>query len=217
MAVILALTGCKADYSHITGYNEIENARKLYSGLFSAHLTVTDMSTGTLTQELYYYYDEQDRLCYSYYGTDGKQEYYEYHNGSEYSYSTDNESWTTLIAGDQNYRVYSKTQKMSMCDEGMIFIKPESVTSSKSEKSGDNTVITMQYDVSQLNSSMADQLGMVGQLTGFEVIYTLDKEGYCTKLIQRGKSDNNGEEMTVDYVLEIDRMNDVAQIENPVK
>lgn len=212
----VSFSGCSADYSQLEGYNEIMNARKLYSQLFSAHLTVTDTEKAMLTQELYFMYDQNDRLEYSYFGTDGKTEYYEYHNGYEYNYF-DNESreWKTLTEGEENYRGYSKTAKMSMCDEGMIFIKPESVTEASKTKDSENTVIRMTYDASALNSSMSSQLGLVGSLKSFEVIYTLDKDGYCTSMEQKGTAEQDGVTSSVDYILEIDRMNDVVEIVKP--
>ena len=43
----------------------------------------------------------------------------------------------------------TRTNKMSMTAEGMIFIKPESVTGSEVKNTADAKVITMQYDVSK--------------------------------------------------------------------
>lgn len=215
-AAAISLCGCSADYSSLEGYNEIENARKLYSELYSAHLTVTDAENDMLTQELTFMYDSANVMQYSYFGTDGSKTYYEYHNGTEYSYS-DGGEWTVLKEGDENYRSYSRAAKMSMCDEGMIFIKPESVTASKKIKDGDNTVITMQYDAEQLNSSMSSQLGLVGSLKSFEVIYTLDSNGYCIKMEQIGTAQQDMTESKVDYIMQIDKMNDIGVIEKPEK
>ena len=147
LTAVASITACSADYSHIDGYSDIENARKLYSSLYSAEITVTDKQTGTVTQELTFCYDKSDTLSYSYFGTDGKTKYYEYHNGSEYNYYSDGE-WHTLVSGDKDYVCYTRTNKMSMTAEGMIFIKPESVTSSEVKNTADTKVITMQYDVS---------------------------------------------------------------------
>ena len=127
LTAVASITACSADYSHIDGYSDIENARKLYSSLYSAEITVTDKQTGTVTQELTFCYDKSDTLSYSYFGTDGKTKYYEYHNGSEYNYYSDGE-WHTLVSGDKDYVCYTRTNKMSMTAEGMIFITPESET-----------------------------------------------------------------------------------------
>ena len=112
--LIITLSGCSVK-AEPEGYSDIKNARKLYSELYSAQLTVTDKETGTVTQELTFRYDTQDNLTYSYYGTDGTTEYYEYHNGSEYNYLSDGE-WHTLVSGDENYVAYSRSRKMSMTD-----------------------------------------------------------------------------------------------------
>ena len=49
LTAVASITACSADYSHIDGYSDIENARKLYSSLYSAEITVTDKQTGTVT------------------------------------------------------------------------------------------------------------------------------------------------------------------------
>lgn len=214
ITAITAISGCTADYSHINGYSDIENARKLYASLYSAELTVTDKETGTVTQELTFCYDQNDTLSYSYFGTDGNTKYYEYHNGSEYNYYSDGE-WHTLVSGDQNYVCYTRSNKMSMTDEGMIFIKPDSVTSSEVKETADSKTITMQYDVSKLNSSMSSQLGLVGDLDSFGVVYTLDKDGYCISMEQIGTATKDGVQSKVDYLMTVSHMNDIASVEKP--
>lgn len=214
ITAVTAVTACSADYSHIDGYNDIDNARKLYASLYSAELTVTDKETGAVTQELTFCYNQDDSLSYSYYGTDGNTKYYEYHNGSEYNYYSDGE-WHTLVSGDQNYVSYNRTNRMSMTTEGMIFIKPESVTGSEVKQTADGKIITMQYDVSKLNSSMASQLGLVGDLDSFSVVYTLDKDGYCVTMEQIGAATKDGVQSKVDYLMEVSHMNDIASVEKP--
>ena len=214
LTAVASITACSADYSHIDGYSDIENARKLYSSLYSAEITVTDKQTGTVTQELTFCYDKSDTLSYSYFGTDGKTKYYEYHNGSEYNYYSDGE-WHTLVSGDKDYVCYTRTNKMSMTAEGMIFIKPESVTGSEVKNTADAKVITMQYDVSKLNSSMASQLGLVGDLDSFSVVYTIDKDGYCTSMEQTGTATKDGVQSKVDYLMTVSHMNDIASVSKP--
>ena len=51
LTAVASITACSADYSHIDGYSDIENARKLYSSLYSAEITVTDKQTGTVTAQ----------------------------------------------------------------------------------------------------------------------------------------------------------------------
>lgn len=211
--LIVTCAGCSSKPDP-EGCSDIKNARKLYSELYSAQLTVTDEQSDTVTQELTFRYDSQDNLNYSYYGTDGNTVYYEYHNGSEYNYFSDGE-WHTLVSGDENYVCYSRSRKMSMTDEGMIFIKPESVTSSKVTETADGKTIEMEYDAAALNSSMASQLGLVGELESFRVIYTLDSDGYCTSMEQIGTAVKDGTESKVDYLMTIEHMNDIASIEQP--
>lgn len=217
VVMVICCTACQKSYSHIEGYDDVVNARKLYASLNSASLTVTDAEKGTVTQEMNFAYDVQDRLAYSYFGTDGEVNYYEYHNGYEYCYFDETE-WKTLTEGDENYHFYTRMAKMSMVDEGMIFLKGESITASEVKDSANGKIIEMTYDHNALNSSMKNQLGLVGNLISFKVIYTLDKEGYLTKMEQIGKASRDDTQSivtSINYVLEITNMNDVAKIEKP--
>ena len=107
---------------------------------------------------------------------------------------------------------------MSIVDEGMIFLKGESITDSKVTNTDKGKVIEFTYDHNALNSSMKNQLGLVGNLISFKVIYTLDSEGYLTKMEQTGKASQDDKQSIVtniNYVLEIKNMNDVSEIEKP--
>ena len=217
LIVLVVCTACQQSYSHIEGYDDVVNARKLYASLNSAQLTITDAEKGEVTQKLSFLYDIQDRLSYSYFGTDGEITLYEHHNGYEYSYF-DKTEWKTLVEGDENYHFYTRIAKMSMVDEGMIFLKGESITDSKVTNTDKGKVIEFTYDHNALNSSMKNQLGLVGNLVSFKVIYTLDSEGYLTKMEQIGKASQDDTQSIVtniNYVLEIKNMNDVSEIEKP--
>lgn len=215
--ILITCTACQKSYSHIEGYDDIVKARQLYAALNSAELTITDTEKDMVTQRLSFLYDEQERLAYSYFGTDGSTTHYEYHNGYEYSYF-DKTEWKALVEGDENYHFYTRMAKMSMVDEGMIFLKGESITDSKVTDTDNEKVIELTYDHKALNSSMKNQLGLVGNLVSFKVVYTLDRKGYLTKMEQIGKASQD-EKLSVvtniNYVLEISNMNDVAKIEKP--
>ena len=215
--IMITCTACQKSYSHIEGYDEVVNARKLYASLNSAELTISDAEKGEVTQKLSFMYDSDDRLSYSYFGTDGETRHYEYHNGYEYCYF-DKTEWKALTDGDENYHFYTRIAKMSMVDEGMIFLKGESITASEVKNTDSGKIIEMTYDHKALNSSMKNQLGLVGNLISFKVTYTLDKEGYLTKMEQTGKASQDDKQSIVtniNYVLEITNMNDIAKIEKP--
>lgn len=214
-AGILLLSGCSPDYSSIEGYNAVSSARTAYSELYSAHLTVTDLDSGIMQQELSFRYDEADRLIYSYYGTDGDTVYREYHDGYSYSYTDADGNWVTIKEGEDGYRGYNRIAKMSMTDAGMIFLKPESITQSTAEQDGSDLVITAVYRVEDLGELIKNQLGESGTLTEFKVIYTINTAGQCTKVEQIGKMDSGGEVKNIDYLLKIDSMNDVGKVDDP--
>lgn len=214
-AAAVFLCGCSANYSNIDGYDRIMKARELYTGLYAAHLTITDVENDLVTQELTFLYNDVDRLQYSYYGTDGKTVYREFHDGYDYSYTDENGEWVTIKEGEPNYRTYNRIARFSMTDAGMIFIKPESIESGSVTQNGSDTVITHVYRPEELSDMLSAQLGADSTLKEFTVIYTLDSAGYCTSMEQIGVSEQNGETKKVDYIMKIDSMNDIAAIIRP--
>lgn len=211
LMLILAISGC-ADYSNIVGHDIIMEARYLYSNLNSGHLVVKDDDTGLITQEFTFTYDSNGILMYSYFGTDGETKYYEYHNGSEYMY-TENGEWKTLTNQSENFVRYSKEQRNNLTSDITLMFIPKNITNSKEEVKQDERIYTYTYDASSLSTQ---QLGETGTLKEYSTTFTIDKNGYCTKLQQNGTIDKDGKIGKVNYTMIIDKMNDVAEVTKPV-
>ena len=104
---------------------------------------------------------------------------------------------------------------MSMTAEGMIFIKPESVTSYRSKEYGrrkDNHYAVRCFKAQQLNGFSARSCR---RLDSFSVVYTIDKDGYCTSMEQTGTATKDGVQSKVDYLMTVSHMNDIASVSKP--
>lgn len=220
MVCAMTLGGCSmfgADYSNIAAYDKIEAARDLYTALDSGRLTIVDNSSGEITQDFIFKYEE-DVLTYSYVVVDENEIYYEYHNGSEINYTTDHDAaWTALDATSEQYYVKTKTDKHPLTDRTAISINADSIVSGTvTEKADGGFTVTYDYDVEKL-ASYATVLESVGALTGFTTSLEIDGEGYCTALTQTGTFvDTDGNELAVDYTMTITEMNEVAKVTRPV-
>lgn len=211
--VIIFSAGCAgtAGYS-FDGYEDAVNAKSLYASLDSAHFYMRDNSTGTVTEEFSFMYREDGNMVYSYMGTDGETVYYEFHNGSEINYkNAGDESWSFVEQGDENYYVYSKSNKHPYASESVIALNADAITDSSVEKIDGGEKITFCYNADKLASA----LSQMGELQSFESSLWLNSDGFCFRLDQKALFLDNGEEFVSDFSMFIDQMNEIAQLERP--
>lgn len=217
IAVLLALTavgGCSmfggVDYSDIEGYSEVANAKTLYAQLDSGHFYMQDNSTGRITEEFTFMYRSDGNLMYSYMGTEGKDTYYEFHNGSEINFrSNDETEWSYLDQSSERYFVFNRNDPHPLTLEGVISVNAYAVTESSVEETSNGLKITFSYDPTQLAQSLSE----VGTLVSFDSTLWLNGEGYCYRLDQKGVF--NGGELVFDHSMFIDRMNEITELTRP--
>lgn len=204
--------GCvNINYSNIEGYADVNNAKKLYAELNSAHFYMQDNTTGQISEEFTFMYNSNGNLLYSHTATDGENVYYEYCNGAELSTKhKSDENWTLLTYGDEGFQVYTREKKHPYTDEGVISVNAYAITDSLVEKTDEGEKVFFNYNP----KALADSLSELGELKSFESTIWLNNEGYCFRLDQRAVFENNGEQVS-DYSLFIDNMNDVAEIIKP--
>lgn len=218
LSVVLLIFSCftfggcmNANYSNIEGYSDVNNAKKLYADLNSGHFYMQDNATGQKTEEFTFMYNPNGNLAYSHTATDGDDIYYEYCNGAELSYKhKEDEDWTLLTYGDDDFQVYTKDKKHPYTDGGVISVNAYAITDSLVEKNDEGEKITFTYDP----KALADSLSQLGELKSFESTLWLNNEGYCYRLDQKAVFEKNGEQIS-DYSLFIDNMNNVTEITKP--
>ena len=216
IAVLLVLgtaAGCSlgdSAYYDIQGYAEAVNAKTLYSQLDSGHFYMQDNSTGKITEEFTFLYRSDGNLMYSYMGTDGKDTYYEFHNGSEINFrSNDETEWSYIDQSSEKYFVFSRSEPHPFTAEGVISVNAYAVTGSSVEEIPEGLKITFSYDPAQLASSLSE----VGTLVSFDSTLWLNGEGYCYRLDQYAVFD--GGEQVSDYSMFIDSMNELTELTRP--
>ena len=214
LLIMFAAAGCSlssdAAYFSIEGYDRAANAKTLYAQLDSGHFYMQDNATGKITEEFTFLYRSDGNLMYSYMGDDGEERYYEFHNGSEINNRYDgDESWSFIQQGEEDYYVYSKSNRHPYTAEGLISVNAYAVTDSKVEDYDNGVKITFYYDASRL----ADTLSEIGELDSFESTLWLNEEGYCYRLDQLAVFDD-GENIS-DYSMYIDSMNELTELVRP--
>lgn len=218
LSVVLLISSCfifsgcmNANYSNIEGYSDVNNAKKLYADLNSGHFYMQDNATGQKTEEFTFMYNSNGNLAYSHTATDGDDIFYEYCNGAELSYKHKNdEEWTMITYGDDDFQVYTKDKKHPYTDGGVISVNAYAITDSLVEKNDEGQKITFTYDP----KALADSLSQLGELKSFESTLWLNNEGYCYRLDQKAVFEKNGEQIS-DYSLFIDNMNSITEITKP--
>lgn len=212
LAVCFIFCGCMNNsYNSIEGYSEVNNAKKLYTGLDSGHFYMQNNTTGQKTEEFTFMYNYSGNLVYSHIATDGEDIYYEYCNGAELSYKHKNDgSWTLRTYGDDDFIIYTRKNKHPYTDEGVISVNAYAISGSVVETSGEGKKVTFTYNPSALAESLAE----LGELKSFESTLWLNNEGYCCRLDQRAVFENGGESVS-DYSLFIDNMNGISEISKP--
>ena len=214
LLLVLAMTGCgfssDSAYYSIEGYPEAANAKSLYAQLDSGHFYMQDNATGSITEEFTFLYRSDGNLMYSYMGSEEGVVYYEFHNGSEInSRYADEDNWSFIQQGDEDYYVYTRTSRHPYTAEGLISVNAYAVTDSKVEETEEGLKITFYYDASRLAAALAE----IGELDSFESSLWLNGEGYCYRLDQLAVFD--GGEQVSDYSMHIDSMNEVKSLTRP--
>lgn len=165
-------------YNHV-GAEDIRRAREDYAGLNAARITVTNLQTGVVEQELLFRY-EGEALTYLYVGRSDGQVYREYQNGYNilYSMGGDDEEWREMPADGENAALYSRMNPFPLCRADALYWYPGQVASA-SANGGD---ITCAY---------ADGITTVfsitnGQLQSFRFTDTASGADYLLTVTDRG-------------------------------
>lgn len=215
LAVVLAaaaavLFGC-ASLSPLPGEDLVLAARKMYTSLDSARVSVVNGFTGETEQEFVFKYDEKGLMTYSYVGRSEGVYLAQYNNGRE-QFTNDNGSVSALDASDLSFTAYSRDVPYPMAGEGMILFYKKGVTSAGTVASEDGgTVVNYGYDVHKLGEYDGE-----GELAGFSVSYRFDSDGEFVSMDQRTDVNIDGEIVSYLYTIYINDRNSVERVENVV-
>lgn len=222
LAVLCAaalMTGCVGKTPE--HYSEIKKAKELYEKLDSAHMTMTDLSTGGEILEFSFYLNEKDEMIFSYRGTEDGGESQAYSDGAQFFYkSADEDGWRVIDSSDESYlyNLYTRKYRYPYARGSIFFLDGTSVASASSADGANGTkIVTYVYDPQKLNSYAASRLDNVSEFTELTAVYEIDGEGRMVSFTETGTViDEQGESSAVNMKITVDSMNEVWEIANPV-
>lgn len=208
---VSAFAGC----SHIDfdGYAEVKRGITAFSELEAGHITVTDMESGTVVNDMVFKVDDRDYLLYNLTTTlDGKT-YFEYHNGRELFYTGENGEWT-LKTADEGYTGYTRKSRPRLASEQLFYLNEGAIASSELSGGDGITVVKFNYDVKKINAETSDEASAFISLV---TEYTLDENGEIISHRQTAELEDSDGEYGYDYLAEIEPLSaDEVVIESPL-
>ena len=191
-AVSISLAaGCAANLP--AGYDKFTAAREKYETLSSGRVTMTDLTTGDEIMRFSFYFNVNDEMVFSYWGSWQGEEQQAYSDGAEFFYKeSGDEKWTVISSDDDGYiyNVYNRGYRYPYAEGRLFFLAGEAVRNAGIIESGDGpTSITYTYDPEKLNS--ASMPGVQEDIQSFERLTTtleIDQQGYPSSFTEDGSS-----------------------------
>lgn len=217
---IYLAAGCAANLP--AGYDKFTAAREKYETLSSGRVTMTDLTTGDEIMRFSFYFNVNDEMVFSYWGSWQGEEQQAYSDGAEFFYKeSGDEKWTVISSDDDGYiyNVYNRGYRYPYAEGRLFFLAGEAVQNAGIIESGDGpTSITYTYDPEKLNS--ASMPGVQEDIQSFERLTTtleIDQQGYPSSFTEDGSVVTAaGEVMDFSVRIDISDINDVYDVQNPV-
>lgn len=209
LSVCISACSCSLKNEDKAGGDLIKAARQEYCGLDSAKVVMTNENTGEAEQTFTFKYDEKDVLMFSYYGKSENSEYAQYNNGTE-CFTYDNGEYIHSVRGDDDFVRYTRAVTHPQADEGLLIYEPKYIVSDSSETDDSGIEhITHVYDAEKIGAEVEH-----GDVTDFCVDYYFDPDGSLLYFVETTTADEDGEEVTYPYKVEITERNSVKDVEN---
>ena len=209
LAAVLCLGSCSLSQD-AEGGDLIKAARKAYKELQSAHVIMTNTSTGEVEQEFTFKYDEKDILIFSYYGKSSSSEYAQYNNGVE-CYTYENGDLSYVHKGEEGFVLYNRATTHPQADEGLIIYSPQAITEATVTEEDGITHVCHQYDVKKIKAEAEH-----GEVTSFRADYYF-RDDELLYFVETTGTKEDGEDKEYSYKVEITEKNSVGKVENTVK
>lgn len=215
----VSLCSCQEKQSaSIEGLDEIKKAAGLYENLNAAHIKMSGtFGNSNSTMEMYFQYID-DILHYSYVATSDADVYYEYHNGSEQTFTTGKSvEWTVWTAADDSLYQYTRTKKHTYLS-GSILYSETGMSDGKITETDNGKNIVINYDCEKIPASVIEQYKSVGTFKSMKMEYELNADGYITKMSQEMvlTPTDNSADVVYQYDMVFSQFNDVGTISRPV-
>lgn len=205
---IMCLAGCSLSGDKAGG-ERIKAARKAYTELDSARVTMTNTATGEVEQEFVFKYDEKDTLIFSYYGKSENSEYAQFNNGAE-QFTYNNGEYSYCTKGDKDFVRYTRAVTHPQAGEGLLIYSPGNITEASETENEDGTVtVKHEYDPAKIGAQVEN-----GEVTGFRAEYLFDKDGGLLYFTETTDARENGADKQYSYRVDITDKNSVERVEN---
>lgn len=208
LAAGLTVALCSCGQKDVRGGELIKSAREKYTELDSAKVTMTNEETNTVEQTFTFKYDEKDVLMFSYYGKGTDTEYAQYNNGVE-CFTYDNGEYSETVKGDDKFVKYTRAATHPQADKGLLIYEPSCITKAEVKKENGITHIIHEYDVEKINAEAEK-----GDVIGFTADYYFDGDDELLYFVETTYTDEDGEEKSYAYRVDINERNNVDKIEN---
>lgn len=211
LTLVILLTSCSRFMGdNVEGSEIINKARDNFIDMESGQIIMKDKSTDKVIHDLTFKITN-NVMTYLYYGTIDDFKYTEYHNGSELYYKNNDEDWSCIKKGDDNFFVYTAKDRHLLATENTLFYMPSSIEFADVVQSDDITTVSYAYDTEKLGRLNASLLS--GEiLKEFTTTYVI-KDDYVVKMEQCGVIADS--DVKYEYVLLFDKINDVGEISKP--
>ena len=186
-AVSISLAaGCAANLP--AGYDKFTAAREKYETLSSGRVTMTDLTTGDEIMRFSFYFNVNDEMVFSYWGSWQGEEQQAYSDGAEFFYKESGDvKWTGFGSDDDGYiyNVYNRGYRYPYAEGRLFFLAGVHVDIQSFER------LTTTLEI--------------------------DQQGYPSSFTEDGSVVTAaGEVMDFSVRIDISDINDVYDVQNPV-
>lgn len=204
LAAVLSFTACGKQ--ELVGMDKIEALRDYAASCESGCYIIRNTENDEIEQTFTFMYDTDDTQIYYCEGYDSDGYYAEYSNGKELFRERNGEG-SVIPSTDESYASYTKKEPHPY-STGQLFFYVNSYVASAEETtdSEGNTLYIYSYDTGRLNKSLKTSL------TEFATSYAFDSNGDFV-YFRQVNSDGSG---TYSYGIEIENLNSITSIENPI-
>lgn len=203
----LALSACQQE--KVLGQELIEQAKEDFESLDSGKITVTNLETNTIEQELEFKYDEVGLLIYAIQGESIDDKYCQYNNGYQF-YTINKDEYKLIKKGDREFQAYTKDVKYPQLSARYLYFDETKISETTTSQTETTDVFEYDYIASQISGENA-----LGQLESFKVVYTFNKDGEMMHFDEISIYKNNGKNDEYHYRIEITEKNSITKVEIP--
>lgn len=205
LAAMLSFTACGKQ--ELVGMDKIEALREYTEGCESGCYIIRNTVSGEIEQTFTFMYDTDDTQIYYCEGYDADGYYAEYSNGKELFRERNGEG-SVVPSTDESYASYTKKEPHPYSTGQLLFYVNSYVASAEETTDADgNTLYIYLYDTERLNKKLNTSL------TEFATSYAFDSNG---EFVYFRQVNSDGSE-TYSYGVEMEQLNNITSIENPIK